>query len=696
MTGLRRTLGLCVVWAAFQTPALAARPDDLSDAFDQVVEMLQRGRRDEALTAMRKLLAMSPDQKAAYELWSSRQYEQWRDLLVEGGDFELGAKRLIMLATAERAVRRNDPAAIGALVEKATTSEDTVERLKAVRQLSGDHGEYAVPNLLALVAEGGTDDRTLRAMHTLRQMGSGIVVPLLAALDSDNPILRRNVLFVLGGVGNDPRTLGALHHAAAHDPDPTVQQAAKEALGQSRAGGDAVSNFLAAGDAYYNKRDTVVSDNDAQDAVWAWTDGRLQPKPIPRALYTSEMSKRQYFAALGDAPNSTEALAGLARAYVDLREKLDLLEKAGVDAGEWKATTNEALQAVNVAGVDALDLALQQAVRDADAMTGAGLAQVLGPLAKVPTPGLQQGLRSPDGAIRSESAVALASVAARTGVPASPEVVAVLGESAGREAVKVVFVVDGDATRSAATAAALEKFGAHVTRWDRGLKALPMLRRAPGVDLIVVADQLPDVTTAQVIDEVRGDDRTAKTPILVLTADAANTQSTYQDKIQGTTSGPEDTQAAQAILAAEMTGDRKRAADLAARSCQALATLALRGNDLSAALGGLTTAAGRTDVVALPALRALAECGGPGQAGTLAAILADEARSEEARIAAGQALSGVLGRHGNALDAEGIAKVRGVVDSQAALTVRQAAAQVVGSLPIGPAERAEMLKKLRG
>ena len=94
MTGLRRTLGLCVAVALIQAPIWAsARPDELQDTFKSAIELLRRGHKDEALKALHKVLAMNPDQKAAYELWKSTDWADWRELLVEGGDFELGARR---------------------------------------------------------------------------------------------------------------------------------------------------------------------------------------------------------------------------------------------------------------------------------------------------------------------------------------------------------------------------------------------------------------------------------------------------------------------------------------------------------------------------------------------------------------------------------------------------------------------------
>lgn len=695
MTGLRRTLGLCVALAAFQAPLWANRPDELQDTFKLAVDMLQRGHKEDALKALQKVLAMSPDQKAAYELWKTTDYVEWRDLLVEGGDFRLAAERLIELAAAERKGIRNDKDAIQAGVTAATTGEDAIARRMAIRTLSADHGEYAVPYLLPFLADGGDEDRRILAMHALTQMSTDVVVPLTEALQTSNPVMRRNIALVLGNIG-DQRAAGALQWLAAHDTDEVVKSKAAEAVAKLAPKKGALENFLDAGDNYYARRDIALRFGESGDVVWNWKDERLVPAEIPRQLYGSEMSKRAYFMALRADPHSLMALAGLARGYVEMQAKIDAMTAAGQDAKDWKNTVGEALTAVNAAGPEALDLALDWSVTNVDATCGSALCRVLAPLAKGPTTGLMNALKSRDGALRSEAAVALGSIAARMRTSASGDVVSTLGEAAGRESVRVAMVIGGDAAAVEALATQIEALNVFVNRSTSGARALGILRRAQHVDLVVVADSLPDITTAQVIDEVRGDDRIAGAAIVVTTADAATVAANYGDKIQGTMASGQDMTAIKAALAKEMTGDRALAEDLAARASAILGQLGAQGTtDLSSANAGLVSAVGRADKIALAAMAALGAAGGPAQAGALVSALADEKRSDEARIAAGKNLSALLGRHGDALDAAAVAMVQGVVASGASMGVREAAAQAVGSIPLSPEARAELIKKLR-
>lgn len=693
MTGLRRVLGLFVSVAAFSTSSWAYAPDELSDTFAAAIELLHRGKKDEALAQLKKVAAMSPDQKAAYELWKSRDYADWRDLLVQGGDFELVAKRLIDLARVERKAMANDKDTILGLVRTATTSDDAAERRKAARTLAADHGQYAVPYLLPLLAEGD-EERRILAMHTLSQMGHDAAVPVAEALKSDDATTRRNAAFVLGNLGS-PMGVAALQHAAASDADEVVRTAAADSLKKLNAQGTALANYLEAGDRFWKRSDLALSRGEAGDVVWDWKDGQLVGTPIPRSLYGSEMSKRAFYDALRVDPSSNAALAGLARAYVDAQTRIDALTAAGQDMSAWKDAAGSTLIAVNGAGVEALDVALSSSVQAGDASTAAALCRVIGPLAPSATPGLRSALASSDGAIRSEAAVALGQIAARSGTAAGADVVKALGESAGREVLRLALVIDGDAGRANALAEELRGMGTYATVADNGALGLIVLRRAPALDVVFVADSLSDITTAQIVDEVKNDERTANVPVFVLAADKDAAAATYGDRIAGASSGAGDVEGARPALSAELTGDRALATTLASRSAATLAHLGM-ADDLGPALSNLAIAVSREDATAIPAMAALGARGTAAQAPALLQALADDKRSEAARAAAGEALARVVARSGGALDAEGVAQVEGVVRSEAAMPIREAAARVLGSVSISPADRAKLLEKLRG
>lgn len=700
MTGLRRTLCILAAFAAIEaSPWMAsARADEVQDTFNQGVDLLQRGRRDESLAAFRKLIGMSPTSEQAYELWKSTPTQTWTDLMVEGGDFQLIARRLMRLSLVQRAAHKADKDAILALVKLATDPEgDALERMKAVRTLSSEHGEYAAPFLIGMLGSEGQDERQIKAKYTLIQLGSDVVLPLMAALHSDDAVQRRNVAMVLSAIA-DVRSVGALQMLASTDADETVKRAAAEGLGSLKAGGDAASTFLALGNDYFLRHDNVLSDDQWSDVLWSWKDRALVSTPVPRELYNDELSKLCYLHVLHLQPDSTEALAGLARSWCDEMQKLARLEKAGQDVGEWKARSEQALAAVHAAGVGALDLALTWSVKSGDSTTGSALCRVLGPLAPNATPGLQAAAASQDGAMRSEGALALAEIALRTNSAADDKVVMQLADAVGRDVARMALVIDANAERSAKLADALSKTGIYVTQVHSGALGLLQACRAGGLDVVLLADTLPDITAAEILDEFKADARLASVPVVALSDNAEQAATNFGDKIKGVITSGDDIKPVTDSLGAQMTGDRALAEDLAARAATVLNGLCKSGRcacnpGVLAAVGAALT--NRPDAVAVPALGVLGCCGGAEQATAVVGVLGDEARSEDVRRAAGNSLAGMLGRNAQLLNADALTAVAKVATSTAPASVREAASRALALAEMDPKLRAMLQKHLQ-
>jgi hypothetical protein len=532
-------------------------------------------------------------------------------------------------------------------------------------------------------------------MHALTQMDSDVINPLSAALSSEDRVLRRNVAMVLGNIG-DRRSAAYLLWMAGSDTDETVRTAAQQSAARIGAKGDALSAFLALGDAYHHGRTEVLGPRGMGDVVWSFQENRLVGESVPPALYNEEMALRAYSHAMMADASSVAALAGLARSWMSERAEIEAMEAAGQDVGAWKARADAAGAMVNSAGVQALDTAMTWSVRTSDSTAGAALARALGSLASSPVPSLQAAMQSGDGAMRAEAALAIGRIASRSNTAASPEVVSALGRATGREIQRLAAVIGGGDAGSQ-IASALSQKGVFVSRWDSGAKGAAMVRRTPGLDVIVLAETLSDVTSAAVLEEIKADARTQNVPVVLLAQDPAAAGELFGDRIAGATSGAGDMTAIDAALSQELDGDRALAASLARRSAEVLAHLAHGGrSDLSGALGDLVTATGRADDVAIPAIGALGMAGGSGQAGTLVAVLADESRSEGVRTAAGDAIASILSRDASALDGAALGQVAAVAASDAASDIREAASRALGRARMEPAARAELLRKLRG
>ncbi|MEZ6019146.1 MAG: HEAT repeat domain-containing protein [Planctomycetota bacterium] len=621
-------------------------------------------------------------------------HEIWLQLLLEGGEFELVINRIMDRATLERTKQQNDEDAIRALVAEYRNADNSLDRRRALDAMSARHGEYVTPYLLPALEDEADGDWRVLAMAGLSRMGGVVVPALMEALDSDNPMLRRNVSFVLGNIG-DPRAAGALAAVAATDADQNVAEAAADGAarcGLANAGGG-LQALLRDGDAYYFRRDNVLAPYMYSDVVWSFEGGKLVPHPTPLSIYADELSKKAYYRAMRLAPDSLEAHAGVARASLDIQARINALVEAGEDVGELEAKAAEGSLAVAVAGPDALDLALQWSVMNDDSTTGTLLCNQLASTAKGPTAGLVNALEAADGAMRGEAAVALGRIAINTKQNADARVIDALGQNAGREVVRIAAIIDNDASRAAALTQALTGRGVMVNHRGNGAEGLAMLHRLPTVDVIIIGDTIGGMTTDAVLTHIAGQPTMAGKPMFFTTG-SEELGEAYSDRVTGLLSDVSDLTPLDEAFSQRLDGDRAQADRLAAHSAQALSELAAAGHNIAPTLSALaSTLAHRPDDVCVPAMNALALAGTSDQVQNLLAVLTEGGRSDEARIAAGNAIAGILGRHN--VDGDAIDGLRSVFASDASLAVRQAAGRALGRFPLSAEERAELLRRVR-
>lgn len=692
MTGISRKLGLAIALSAFaaQSSGLAFGAQDVQATFDQGVDLLKRGRDEEALRAFEAVLAADPTNEQAFELFQRTEYDVWLQILSKQGDFEIVGRRLMGLAALGRIERRDDPAKIRDLVAKLDTN-DPITRKTVTRQLAAEHGEYAVPYLLPALGDSGNETRRIAALMSLPEMGLDVVAPLSEALEANDPYLRRNVAITLGRLG-DARAVPMLSHAAAMDADPGVRQTAQEALTKLGAqGAQPAASFLQMGKAYIERQGSVLAPHMYSDVVWRWEGDNLVSVKVPREVYAEAMARKSYRRALAADPSSAEALAGFVRAHVGAATKVAALAARGVDVSALEAHVHAGSIAVGYAGPEATDQALQGAVASGDVVGAMGLVHAVRSVAGRPTPGLQAALGADSGALRSAAAIALAqlSVASRTAPQAG--VVDELARAAGRGIVRIAFVIDGNAERAASIAAGLQSQGMMVDRAPSGGMGLARLNRLPGLDVVLVADRLPDLTTHQVLAEIAADPRYAETPRLIITDDADHARELYGDKSAGVVAGGDVTGVAE-TLSAGLNRDRQEADELSQAAAVALAELAGAGVDISAALDALAgTLATRPDAVAVPASVALERAGTGAQIPALVAVVADSSRSDDVRAAGANAIARIAARGAGTIPSEGLFTLQGVAESDAAVAVRLAAARAVGASGAGAADRGGMV-----
>jgi len=305
-------------------------------------------------------------------------------------------------------------------------------------------------------------------------------------------------------------------------------------------------------------------------------------------------------------------------------------------------------------------------------------------------------LNSGDGALRSEAAVAMGQIAHREKSKLSEAAINSLGEAVGREVLRIAVVIDSDKERGASITAALNGGGMLAHHWDSGASGVALLHRVPGVDVIVLADTLGDLTAAQVLEEIAADDRTANVPVVLITDDVDSASDNYGDRCAAFITGAADTASIDEVLSATLNEDRARANDLAARAAGIVVKLANAGTDLSKATAGVAAAiVDRPDMVAVPAIEALGVLGGVEHLDALTAVIADTDRSDVVRIGAADSLGDIATRTGLKPGDGALATLADVLVSDASLEVRQATALGLGRTKLKPAQRADLARRMK-
>ena len=262
---------------------------------------------------------------------------------------------------------------------------------------------------------------------------------------------------------------------------------------------------------------------------------------------------------------------------------------------------------------------------------------------------------------------------------------------------QLVAIIDGNNARRQGLHDALAATGASVHSWGTGARGLVALRQVPGVDAILIAESLPDLTFAQVAAEVRDNPGLADTPILILAADGEAAMDLWGDWATDALSGRDEIGKVAAAMEGGMNRDREEANRLAGDAAHALRALARAGHtslgDAPRVLAGALT--GKPDSVTVPAMGALGAAGGVGQIPALAAVLADSGRSDQAREAAAAAMAGIFARSPQGADQDTLKVLNDVAKSDAAFGIRREAATALGRLDLAPNVRAGLVEGVR-
>ena len=702
--GFGRSLIASALIFGLSAGALAAQ-DQVQSLFREGVRLMRQGRDKEALQKFKAVLAQDPTNDVVYNLWRRTEESVWARMLLKRGEFEKVAKALISKATVERKRLMADPAAIKALVAKAL-SEDFPTRREACLKLAQEHGEYAVPALLEPLGDPDNEDGQIYAQQALVEIGPAVTFPLLAALNSDNVTLRRNILIVLRRL-EDKRAIPAIKVLAARDKDTLVKKIAQAdlaKLGNPKA--PAESLYVAQAQRMRNEDANLIGTFEQGDLIWSWKDGKLAYRKVLPLVYPVEMARQTAYRALAVNPGFKPAQVEVVLDYMTERTAVAQEILAG-NSSPALAALNNALLASDVvmsaAGLDVVRQATLAAMKQGDAplcRTAFGVLASLESAQTLPTSPLIKALDHNNSLVRTEAAIEIAKLDPQGDFPGAPKVAALLAQAADTRLVRLVHTIGLPDTARTVADAVGSKSDFSVVQASTGGEGLNQAFSAPA-DVFVIYNDLPQMPAIQVINQLRRNPMTKDKKIILVAKDVKQAaRDLPEGKVDAIVSEASIAKNFQAEILKVLKGfqvnlGRKRAVQFAREAAQAIAQVDPNRFALEKVEATLAKATDHEEnQVVLGVLRALGRVGGPDCLKGVAALALDTNRPLDVRTEAARTLGQIFTRAGKA-PAALVKKLIALVASKDNLKLRAAVAGALGQANLTDAQRVKLLETLR-
>lgn len=426
-------IGLCVVGVGFA--------QSLDENWNDFLHYTKIGRFDLAKGYAQAVLEGEPDPVKLLEL--SQDNPQGYDILLRvhaaAPDAELAdlTEQVIALIEKGRFIRRSSPKII--VEEIARLSTTPRGKLTATKRLKAA-GEYAIPYMLAAMADPARRAELPNIIEALPQIGRPAIRPLVAALQMNNMAVKAEIVRALGKIGY-PQSSAYLKYVVEKGDSAEVRGLAAQSIRQidpTAARTSAAQLFFQLAEKYYYHSESLTPAKDADAAnVWFWNpgEGRLVWKGVDPSYFHELMAMRCCEWALKADEGFGSAiglwLAGFFKAEATGLEMPDYFGEARAGALVYATT----------AGPEYLHQALARAIRDNNADVALGAVEALATTAGEksllyvlgPTQPLLQALSFNDRAVKYSAAIAIGSAGPVERFPESRLVVTNLAEAIGQK-----------------------------------------------------------------------------------------------------------------------------------------------------------------------------------------------------------------------------------------------------------------------
>lgn len=432
-------------------------------------------------------------------------------------DLEAVASGLNRLYEEGRRSRARDPQEIDRNIALLTGAARG--RLLAQQRLAFA-GEYAVPQLLAVLQERKNQLLSTEVSALLGLMGRQSVQPLCAALLAVDPATQELICRVLERIAYPSALpyLTDLHRTTSNERVRAAAERAIMQLGGSTSGDVSVAAlYRDLAEQYYKEPRSLTSfPGESHQLFWTFDPSLgLQPTGVRSEVFHEAMTMRLCERVLTLDASDQEAISLWLAA--NFSREIDGPE--GYDNPAYPSSRREAMYFAVAAGAEATQRVLARALADRDTKLArmaiealsrsAGASGLAGPEGVA----LVDALRYPDRRVRYEAALALGRANPRTAFAGSERVVPTLAGITGDSTKNFALVLATDVERQQALRSMLENSGYIVLAPGATIDDVSAsIAEAPSVDVIVT--DLASETTVEMIDQARKNARLQATPLL--------------------------------------------------------------------------------------------------------------------------------------------------------------------------------------
>ena len=406
------------------------------------------------------------------------------------------ADEITKIINAGRLTRRTDPTYIKQNITRLSTNSRAYR--DAIGQLR-DSGELAVPLMLATLSDPNQKNLHGTMRRAILDLGRFALNPLLAATAMKDNDTLPSVIAMLGDLGYDAAA-PYLAKIAEDDSRPgPIREAARSAMGRLGGSGSSASLFYALSEKLYYDKSAIQADlRYPMASVWYWEEGKgLIQQQVPLPVFNEVMSMRTAADAL--AANAGDDALSLWLA-ANFKREAELPE----GATDTTAPPNPAHYYGVTAGVKFLDSALSRALRDRNAAVALAavksLQDIVGESNAINKEGdspVIEAMRYADRRVRFEAAFTLAQALPQTQFEGMQQVVPLLAEAMSQTGQPSVLVLVPEREALNALTGPMKSDNMQVAGGTTPNEAITAGANLPGVDVVVISDDLPAETIEQ-------------------------------------------------------------------------------------------------------------------------------------------------------------------------------------------------------